>query len=54
MSESANKSIECNVTSCRNHCGMENYCSLQKICVGTHECDPESQQCTDCKSFIRK
>ena len=36
----ANKSIECTVVSCANHCGDANYCSLDKILVGTHECNP--------------
>ena len=36
----ANKSIECTVKQCANHCGTENYCSLDSILVGTHECDP--------------
>ena len=32
----ANKSIECTVVSCANHCDEANYCSLDKILVGTH------------------
>jgi len=50
----ANKSIECTVKQCANHCGTENYCSLDSILVGTHECDPTVDQCTDCMSFHRK
>ena len=50
----ANKCIECNVVSCNHHCGTENYCSLDKICVGTHEWDPTEQACTDCQSFEQK
>lgn len=50
----ANKSIECTVTQCANHCDSENYCSLEKICVGTHEMNPTVEQCTDCLSFQKK
>ncbi len=52
--EHANKCIECCVTSCANHCCDENYCSLNKIKVGTHECNPKMDACTDCMSFIKK
>jgi hypothetical protein len=50
----ANKSIECTVTNCRNHCNGANYCSLERILVGTHEANPTMDQCTDCKSFQMK
>ncbi len=50
----ANKSIACTVAQCANHCGSENYCSLDHILVGTHECDPTVEACTDCKSFLKK
>ena len=50
----ANKSIECTVTQCKNHCATENYCALEKIKVGTHECNPTMDQCTDCLSFEKK
>ena len=49
-----NESIKCNVTSCVNHCGTADYCSLNCITVGTHECNPTQDQCTDCKSFRKK
>ncbi len=52
--EHANHCIECTVTQCRNHCSSANYCALDKICVGTHECDPSADQCTDCRSFEKK
>ena len=48
---STNRSIECTVKQCKNHCGSENYCSLNKIRVGTHEANPTMMQCTDCESF---
>ena len=50
----ANKSIECSVTSCNHHCGTQNYCSLDRIHVGTHETDPTVDACTDCRSFEKK
>ena len=37
-----------------NHCGCEDYCTLDKVCIGTHECDPTVDQCTDCLSFVKK
>lgn len=52
--DKANHSIRCTVSSCVNHCGRENYCSLDSIQVGTHECDPKKDQCTDCQSFAKK
>ena len=50
----ANKSIECTVQQCAYHCNSENYCSLDRILVGTHEANPAMDQCTDCKSFRKK
>lgn len=50
----ANKSIECTVQQCAHHCRGENYCSLDRILVGTHEASPSMDQCTDCKSFRQK
>lgn len=49
-----NKCIECTVSQCANHCHGANYCSLDKILVGTHECNPTVDQCTDCMSFRKK
>ena len=54
MNCNANKSIECTVQSCAYHCDNANYCSLERILVGTHETDPAMDQCTDCKSFRKK
>ena len=50
----ANHCIECTVQQCAYHCPGENYCSLDRILVGTHEEDPKVCACTDCKSFCRK
>ena len=38
--EKANHAIECHVSQCNNHCGCEDYCTLDKVCIGTHECNP--------------
>lgn len=54
MNNNANKCIECTVQQCAYHCENENYCSLDRILVGTHETNPVENQCTDCKSFRRK
>ena len=35
MNCNANKCIECTVRQCAYHCDTENYCSLDKIQVGT-------------------
>ena len=40
MNNHANKCIECTVQSCAYHCSNENYCSLDRILVGTHEANP--------------
>ena len=50
----ANKSIECTVQQCMHHCCESNFCSLDRILVGTHEANPTDIQCTDCKSFQKK
>ena len=54
MNFHANKSIECTVQQCAHHCESENYCSLDRILVGTHESNPTQDQCTDCMSFRKK
>lgn len=51
---SANRSIQCTVDSCKNHCGTEQYCSLNKVSIGTHETNPKVCQCVDCESFVLK
>lgn len=51
MAYNANKSIGCTVQQCEFHCQQENYCSLPKIQIGTHEQNPTMCQCTDCQSF---
>ncbi|MDP4118754.1 MAG: DUF1540 domain-containing protein [Bacillota bacterium] len=54
MDKNANQSIGCTVYSCENHCQSKNYCSLDKISVGTHETNPTEVKCTDCESFKLK
>ena len=54
MNCKANKSIECTVQQCAYHCNGENYCSLDRILVCTHEVNPTQDQCTDCKSFRKR
>lgn len=54
MNSKANQAISCTVTSCQNHCDGSDYCSLDHIQVGTHECNPTMDQCTDCQSFQLK
>ncbi len=53
-SSNVNKCIECTVKQCKFHCDKENYCSLDKIVIGTHEANPTVPDCTDCTSFVLK
>lgn len=50
----ANQSIGCTVVQCKYHDQTQDYCSLDKIMVGTHEQNPTMVQCTDCESFELK
>lgn len=54
MLNEKNPSIGCTVTSCSHHAQSENYCTLNKIQVGTHEPEPKKSECTDCESFDLK
>ncbi len=40
MNCNANKCIACTVSQCAYHCDTDDYCSLEKIQVGTHEANP--------------
>lgn len=53
-SNKANPSIECTVDQCSYHCQNQDYCSLDRIKVGTHESNPTQNECTDCESFEAK
>ncbi len=46
-----NTSIGCTVSNCKYNNESENYCTLEKIQVGTHESNPTMKECTDCNSF---
>ena len=50
----ANMCIECTVNQCKHHCPDQNFCSLDRIKVVTHEENPTVTQCTDCHSFEDK
>lgn len=50
-----NKSIKCMVESCQHHANAANYCCLDCITVGTHECNPSvDQSLTACPSRRNK
>lgn len=49
-----NECIACSVTNCTHHAQDANYCTLEKISVGTHEMNPTKKECTDCESFVNK
>jgi len=49
-----NPCIGCTVQQCTFHDEADQYCTLDKILVGTHEESPTVNQCTDCKSFRKK
>ncbi|MCB6610259.1 MULTISPECIES: DUF1540 domain-containing protein [Clostridia] len=46
--------IECSINNCAYHAKDENYCTLEKIKVGTHEANPTKKECTDCESFVNR
>lgn len=50
----ANNCIECSIVNCKHHAQAVNYCTLDKIKVGTHEANPVEKECTDCDSFVLK
>ena len=54
MHNKKNDSIQCTIKTCEYNCQSENYCSLDKIRVGTHETNPTKVECTDCESFVMK
>lgn len=52
--DNANFSIGCTVSSCKYHCGSKDYCTLDKVNIGTHEAHPSKCECVDCKSFEKQ
>lgn len=49
-----NESIQCTIKNCTYHAENADYCTLDKILVGTHEANPTQKECTDCESFVNK
>ncbi len=49
-----NESIGCTVKECEYHGKTQNFCTLSKIKIGTHEMNPTQVECTDCESFKYK
>ncbi|MBE7009954.1 MAG: DUF1540 domain-containing protein [Ruminococcaceae bacterium] len=49
-----NQTIKCTVQQCMYNDCNKDYCTLDSITVGTHECNPTEDQCTDCKSFQKR
>lgn len=54
MNTNKNESIQCTIKNCTHHAVSEDYCTLDKIKVGTHEMNPTKIECTDCESFVNK
>lgn len=54
MNGNKNCSIQCSIKDCQHHYQNENYCTLDKIQVGTHEMHPTKIECTDCESFAMR
>ncbi len=52
--ENINRSIECSVEDCRHHCRECDYCSLDKIMIGSHMTLMQGERSTDCRSFDAK
>ncbi len=56
MAANSNHSIKCTVKQCVNHASQhgndEDYCVLDVVKIGTHECNPTVSQCVDCESFV--
>lgn len=52
--DNKNDSIACSVSNCAYHAQNTDYCTLDKIRIGTHESNPTQKECTDCESFVNK
>ena len=46
-----NRCIGCTVQQCTHHASADNFCTLEKVSIGTHEKDPTEPLCVDCESF---
>lgn len=54
MNQGKNDCIQCSIHNCVHHAGAVDYCTLERIHVGTHEQNPTQKECTDCDSFQYK
>ena len=44
----------CTVKNCEHHAMDMDYCTLEKVSIGTHESNPTECRCTDCNSYRKK
>ena len=51
MNQEKNDSIQCSIHNCVHHAENVDYCTLDRIHVGTRELNPTKKECTDCDSF---
>lgn len=54
MTNGKNDCIACTIKNCAYHADAVDYCTLEKIQIGTHEANPTVKECTDCESFKNK
>lgn len=54
MNQEKNECIQCSIHNCVHHAGTADYCTLDRIHVGTHELNPTKKECPDCDSFQYK
>ncbi len=54
MNNKKNPNIHCTVEQCAHHMCSENYCTLDQVCIDTHEADPSVKECVDCASFEKR
>ena len=54
MNQKKNPCIVCSVEQCAHHMCSENFCTLDQICVDTHEAEPSVKECVDCASFEKR
>ena len=46
MNQEKNDSIQCSIHNCVHHAENVDYCTLDRIHVGTHELNPTKKECT--------
>ncbi len=54
MDKKKNSCINCSVKQCTYNYETEDYCTLDRISIGTHERNPEVPECVDCNSFVKR